>query len=70
MVGIWRCHIPTLYHYVRFPPGGNMLGNYDDHDTIECDTAFDDDDDYDDDDDDGDNIFNDDDHEVGDGAST
>ena len=21
------CHIPTLHHDVRFPPGGNMLGN-------------------------------------------
>ena len=26
LVGIWLCHIPTLYHYVRFPPGGNMTG--------------------------------------------
>ena len=47
MVGIWLCHIPTLNHYVTFPPGGNltggnMLGNHDN-----------DDDDDDDDDDDG-----------------
>ena len=48
--------VPTLHHYVRFPPGGNVLDNHDDHDTIECDTAFDDDDDYDDDDDDGDHV--------------
>ena len=26
MVGMWLCHIPTLYHYVIFPPGGNMTG--------------------------------------------
>ena len=26
MVGIWLCHIPTLHHYDRFPPGGNMTG--------------------------------------------
>ena len=52
MVGIWLCHIPTLYHYVRFPPGGNvtggnMLGN---HDHDHYDDQFDDDnnDDYDD----------------------
>ena len=36
MVGNW-CHIPTLCHYDRFPPGGNMtggnmLGNHDDDD--------------------------------------
>ena len=23
---MWLCHIPTLYHYVIFPPGGNMTG--------------------------------------------
>ena len=33
MVGNWLCHIPTLHHYDRFPPGGNttggnMLGNH------------------------------------------
>ena len=26
MVGIWLCHIPTLHHYDRFPPGGNVTG--------------------------------------------
>ena len=35
MVGIWLCHIPTLHHHDRFPPGGNvtggnLLGNHDD----------------------------------------
>ena len=25
MVGIWLCHIPTLYHYDRFPPVGIRL---------------------------------------------
>ena len=34
MVRISLCHIPTLYHYDRYPPGGNMtggnmLGNHD-----------------------------------------
>ena len=56
MVGIWLCHIPTIYHYVRFPPGGNMtggnmLGNHDDDNDNDVDD--DDEDDDDDDDDDG-----------------
>ena len=42
MVGNWLCHIPTLHHYDRFPPGGkitggNMLGNHDDMDVEEAD---------------------------------
>ena len=53
MVGIWLCHIPTLHHDVRFPPGGNltggnMLGN---HDGDDDDDDGDNDDDGDDDDD-------------------
>ena len=42
MVGMWLCHIPTLHHDVRFPPGGNMTGgnmlgnhDYDDYDDYE-----------------------------------
>ena len=47
MVGIWLCHIPTLHHDVRFPPGGNLpggniLGNHDGDD----DDGDDDDDGY------------------------
>ena len=26
MVGIWLCHIPSLHHDVRIPPGGNLTG--------------------------------------------
>ena len=44
MVGMWLCHIPTLYHYVIFPPGGNMTGG-------NMLVGHDDDDDDDDDDD-------------------
>ena len=56
MVGIWPCHIPTLHHHDRFPPGGNvtggnLLGNHDNHDI--------------DDDEDNDNDINDDNDAVG-----
>ena len=50
MVGIWLCHIPTLHHDVRFPPGGNltggnMLGNHNDDDDDDDDDDADDDED-------------------------
>ena len=63
MVGNGLCHIPTLHHYNRFPPGGNVtggnkLGNHGDYDDdvddddVDVDNYNDDDvDDYNDDDD-------------------
>ena len=46
MVVNWLCHIPTLHHYGRFPPGGNMtggniMGNHHHHHTVIRDNLFD-----------------------------
>lgn len=28
---VFLCHVPTLRHHDRVPPGGNMLCNHEDH---------------------------------------